>query len=151
VRLRIVTVVAAAIATAIGLYMTWLRHQGDIAPCLAGGGGCSKVSESAYAEVFGLPVSALGAVGGALVLACAWSSSPRVRALGAAVALGGAAFSLYLTVVELWVIDAICQWCVASAVCWCTLGLVEAVRFLRLSGGATGPPEEHQLRAVARD
>jgi uncharacterized membrane protein len=139
VRLRIVTLVAAAVATGIGLYMTWLRHQGEIAPCLAGGGGCGKVSDSAYAEMFGIPVSALGAVGGAIVLVCAWSASPRMRALGAAVALGGAAFSLYLTTVELWVIDAVCQWCVASAVCWCTLGVVEAVRFWRLDGGEPSP------------
>ena len=43
--------------------------------------------------------------------------------------------SLYLTFLELFVIDAICQWCVASAVCWCTLGVVEALRFWRLGGG----------------
>jgi len=134
-RLRVVSIAAAAVATAIGLYMTWLRHEGDIAPCVAGGGGCAKVSDSQYAEIFGLPVSALGAIGGAVVLLCAFSDASRLRAVGAAVAVGGAAFSLYLTFLELFVIDAICQWCVASAVCWCTLGAVEALRFWRLGGG----------------
>ena len=70
-----------------------------------------------------------------MVLLCAFSGSSRLRAVGAAVAIGGAAFSLYLTFLELFVIDAICQWCVAPAVCWCTLGVVEALRFWRLGGG----------------
>jgi uncharacterized membrane protein len=135
VRLRLVSIVAAALATAIGLYMTWLRHEGDIAPCVAGGGGCAKVADSEYSEIFGVPVSALGAIGAAVVLLCAFSGASRARAVGAAVAIGGAAFSLYLTFLELFVIDAICQWCVASAVCWCTLGVVEALRFWRLGGG----------------
>jgi uncharacterized membrane protein len=138
VRLRLVSLAAAAIATGIGLYLTWLRHEGEIAPCVAGGGGCARVADSSYSEIFGVPVSLLGAIGGAAMLVLAWWSGPRARTLGAALALGGAAFSLYLTVVELFVIDAICQWCVASAVCWCVLGVVEALRFWRagLAGGA---------------
>ena len=134
-RLRLVAIVVGAIATAIGLYMTWLHHEGDIAPCVAGGGGCAKVADSEYSEIFGLPVSALGAIGGAAVLALAFSEASRLRTIGAALALGGAAFSLYLTVLELFVIDAICQWCVASAICWCALGVVEGLRFWRLGGG----------------
>jgi uncharacterized membrane protein len=139
VRLRLVSIVVAAIATAIGVYLTWLRHQGDIAPCVAGGGGCEKVADSKYAEIFGLPVSALGAIGGALVLVLAFSEAPRVRVVGAALAVGGAAFSLYLTILELFVIDAICQWCVASAICWGTLAVVESLRFWRLYDGTATP------------
>jgi uncharacterized membrane protein len=41
-----------------------------------------------------------------------------------AIALAGAIFSAYLTYVELWVIDAVCQWCVASALL--TVGVATA-------------------------
>ena len=140
-RLRLVSIVAAALATAIGLYMTWLRHEGDIAPCVAGGGGCAKVADSEYSEIFGVPVSALGAIGAAVVLVCAFSGASRVRAVGAAVAIGGAAFSLYLTFLELFVIDAICQWCVASAVLMVALAIVCCWRVVRVDAGSTGPAE----------
>ena len=84
------------------------------------------------------------------MLVLAWWSGPRARTLGAALALGGAAFSLYLTVVELFVIDAICQWCVASAVCWCVLGVVEALRFWR-AGLAAAHPSRRDARGRVRD
>jgi uncharacterized membrane protein len=63
---------------------------------------------------------------------------PRPLTVAIAVtALAGAGFSLYLTYLELWVIDAICQWCVASAVLMVLLAVLMTVRLLR--HGAPAP------------
>jgi uncharacterized membrane protein len=45
-------------------------------------------------------------------------------------ALVGAGFSAYLTYLELAVIDAICQWCVASAVVMAALATASVARYL---------------------
>jgi uncharacterized membrane protein len=53
------------------------------------------------------------------------------RFAGALLGLVGLGFSLYLTYLELFVIDAICQWCVASAVVMALLATTTVVRLLR--------------------
>ena len=55
------------------------------------------------------------------------------------VALVGFGFSAYLTYLELFVIDAICQWCVASAVLMTLLLLVNAARALAYTGAELTP------------
>ena len=58
----------------------------------------------------------LGVVGYALILASLALPGELGRSAGALLALVGFGFSAYLTWVELFDIDAVCQWCVASAV-----------------------------------
>ena len=53
---------------------------------------------------------------------------------GFAVSLGGFGFSLYLTYLELFKIEAICQWCVASAVLMTILFLLNATRLIGYAG-----------------
>ena len=50
----------------------------------------------------------------------------------------GFGFSLYLTYLELFVIDAICQWCVASAVLMTLLFAVNALRAYGYAGAEIG-------------
>jgi uncharacterized membrane protein len=50
--------------------------------------------------------------------------------LGALLGLIGFGFSAYLTYVELWVIEAICQWCVASAICMTLLAATTTLRYV---------------------
>jgi uncharacterized membrane protein len=52
--------------------------------------------------------------------------------LAALVALVGFGFSAYLTYRELFTIDAICQWCVASAILMTGLAIVCTSRLARL-------------------
>ena len=70
-----------------------------------------------YATIFGIPVALFG-VGYSVVLAAAsfaWWRRAERRALYAAYGLGlaGILAVAYLTYLELFVIDAICIWCVA--------------------------------------
>ncbi len=105
------------------------------------GGSCSVVQASRYARFMGVPVAGWGAVWYAAVLAVAlWGAHAAGTGgedlpsadgesggrgagsglLGAgsfllALAVGGFLFSAYLTWVELFVIEAICRWCLVSA------------------------------------
>lgn len=108
----------AALGAGIAVYLT-VTHYGDQPIACNGLGDCDYVNSSEYAKLLGVPVALVGA---AAYLAMLFASlAAFVRRDGALVlvawgiALASFAFSLYLTYIELWVLDAICVYCVASA------------------------------------
>ena len=80
------------------------------------GGGCHTVQQSEYSELAGIPVAVLGLVAYATLLVAAILPGPLGRALGLFTAVVGVGFSAWLTYAELVLIDAVCAWCVSSAV-----------------------------------
>jgi uncharacterized membrane protein len=102
-------------------YLTY-SHYADQATVCAGVGSCEFVQSSEYSEIIGVPVALMGLL---FFFALAALSLLRVilwqrevewaRPLAFSMSLGGTAFVSYLTYVELFVIDAICVWCVATA------------------------------------
>ena len=68
------------------------------------------------------------------LLLTAFFVSDLARFGGFAVALGGFGFSVYLTYLELLKIEAICQWCVASAVLMTILFVLNATRLIGYAG-----------------
>jgi uncharacterized membrane protein len=112
-------------------YLTWVHYAGLDPVCVGGGGGCERVQSSSYADVAGIPVALLGLIGYVLIGVSLFFTDERARLAGAALALVGFGFSVYLTYLELNVIDAICQWCVASAVTMTALAAVMTARVLR--------------------
>jgi uncharacterized membrane protein len=127
--------VAAWALVLIGLgiagYLTWVHYAGLDPVCVGGGGGCERVQSSTYADVAGIPVALLGLIGYALIGLSMLPRDERARLAGAALALAGFGFSAYLTYLEFAVIDAVCQWCVASAVTMTALAVVMVTRSLR--------------------
>lgn len=102
-------------------YLTY-SHYADQETVCAGIGSCELVQTSEYSEILGVPVALMGLlffVGlGALSLlrVILWRGDIEwARPLAFSMTLGGTAFVSYLTYVELFVIDAICAWCVATA------------------------------------
>jgi uncharacterized membrane protein len=69
-----------------------------------------------------------------VLLACALLQGDGARMVGFVFALVGFGFSLYLTYLELFTIDALCQWCVASAILMTLLFLANAARMLAYVG-----------------
>ncbi|TMD33116.1 MAG: vitamin K epoxide reductase family protein [Chloroflexi bacterium] len=97
--------------------------------------GCDTVAASSYSEVLGIPVAVYG-VGFSLVLvglALAWWRLADGRALLGAYGLGllGCLVVAGLTYLELFVIHAICVYCVAYAVT-VVAGFVVAAATLRM-------------------
>jgi uncharacterized membrane protein len=112
-------------------YLTWVHYAGLDPVCVGGGGGCERVQSSTYADIAGIPVAVFGLGGYALVGATLLRSDDRARLAGATLALVGFGFSVYLTYLEFAVIDAICQWCLASAFVMSLLAVVMTARVLR--------------------
>ena len=69
-----------------------------------------------------------------LLLATAFFANDLARFGGFAIALGGFGYSVYLTYLEIFTIEAICQWCVASAVLMTILFLLNATRLIGYAG-----------------
>jgi uncharacterized membrane protein len=131
-RLRAAIAVLAVAGIGIATYLTYV-HYGDVeAFCVAGGGGCEKVQTSEYAELAGIPVAVLGLIGYFLILGSLWVPGDSGRLAGAVLSLSGFGFSAYLTYRELFTIDAICQWCVASAIVMTLLAVLTVWRLVRL-------------------
>jgi uncharacterized membrane protein len=124
--------VLALIGTAIAAYLTYIHYAGIEPACTTG--GCEKVQSSDYAEVVGVPVALLGLVGYLSILGSLRVPGEAGRAATAGLTLIGVGYSLYLTYLELFEIDAICQWCVASAALMVVLAAASTGRLLRAGG-----------------
>jgi len=131
-RLRLVIAGLALGGMAVAGYLTYVHYAGLEPFCAGGGGGCERVKSSSYAELAGVPVALLGLIGYALILASLAVPAEPGRMAGALLALVGFGFSAYLTWVELFEIDAVCQWCVVSAVLMTALAAASVSRAVRV-------------------
>jgi uncharacterized membrane protein len=131
VTLRRATAALALVGIAIAGYLTYVHYAELEAICVGGGGGCERVQSSPYAELAGIPVALLGLLAYVTVLASLALPEALGRSVAAFVTLVGFGFSAWLTYVELVKIDAVCQWCVASAVVMTALAAVSVARILR--------------------
>ncbi|HEY3011591.1 MAG TPA: vitamin K epoxide reductase family protein [Gemmatimonadales bacterium] len=117
---------SAALLSLTGLFVSaylYLYKIGRIGTLACGTGGCETVQQSLWSRFAGVEVSLIGLVGYAgLLLVSLMALQPRLASqrwpasLLAGLAALGVAFTAYLTYLELFVIHAICRWCVGSAV-----------------------------------
>lgn len=134
--LRGIATFLATFGVAVATYIA-IADSGDGSPvCLGGSQGCETVANSSYSHLFGVNIAVFGIVGYVLLLACALLRGDGPRMAGFALALVGFGYSLYLTYLELFTIDAICQWCVASAVLMTLLFATNVTRMLAYVGRA---------------
>ncbi|HUG39611.1 MAG TPA: vitamin K epoxide reductase family protein [Longimicrobiales bacterium] len=119
---RMVVAAAALVGAFVSTYLLLykLGHLGTLACGIDG--GCEIVQATRFAYFLGVPVAAWGVAGYLGILGVALAGT-RPRFVTAAwvswglLLLTGAAFafSLYLSALEEWVIQAWCRWCIASA------------------------------------
>ena len=123
---------------------SYLLYEHFVAPiaCFTGT-GCQTVDDSVYSEVFGIPMSGIGLVSylgiiglqlGNLRVRDPLASYLQLAVFGAAVA--GVVFAAYLTYLEIFVIEALCSWCLTSAVLMALILLLSiwTLRATRASG-----------------
>lgn len=120
-----------------------LGFVGSIA--CGGSGGCERVATSPWAVLFGIPVAAYGVGGYLLMLGVAlvgldgrWLRRPEPTVWLIVLSAVAVLFAVYLTYLELFVIHAICRWCVVSAVL-VTAILGASLAGLRALRSAPGP------------
>jgi protein-disulfide isomerase/uncharacterized membrane protein len=123
VRARILAGIAAiaGLVASGALVAPYVVRRGLCTP----GGGCDQVAHSAYAELFGVPRAFIGVAAFAFALALVVIGSPRARRLGllsigvgALAAIEGA----HLLFLQLFVIKAICPFCVVADISGLVLG-----------------------------
>ena len=122
----------ALLGLAISAYLTYVHYAG-VEPVCSSISNCERVQTSEYADLVGIPVAVLGVAGYAAILA-SLRARVEVTALLGYLAL---AFSAYLTWAEVFKIEAICQWCVASAMVTLVIAVLATVR-------ALGAPLHHR-------
>ena len=122
--------VLAVLGLGIAGYLTYVHYAGLHVLCAASG-GCETVQTSSYAKLAGVPVPLLGLIGYLGILASLFFRGETGRLVTAGLALVGFGFSLYLTYLELFVIKAICQWCVGSAVLLTAIAVLAVIRLMR--------------------
>jgi uncharacterized membrane protein len=133
---------SAAFLSLAGLFISgylYLYKIGKIGSLACGTGGCETVQLSSWSRFAGLEVSLIGVLGYASLLGLSLASLQAgayrqwpVRAMAVAAGIG-VLFTLYLTYVELFVIHAICRWCVASGVIVLAIFVVALLDQRRLS------------------
>ncbi|MDB4910272.1 MAG: hypothetical protein JWO39_1095 [Gemmatimonadetes bacterium] len=114
----------AVVGICIALYLT-LYKVGVIGVLSCSIGSCETVNTSKWSMLLGIPIAAWGlaAYVALLLLAMVGSGESREESVPIArmlVALAGwsVLFSAWLTYLELFVIHAICIWCLTSALLW---------------------------------
>jgi len=110
----------------VSAYLLWgYTTPGAVLAC-GGSHGCETVKNSPYSSILGISLPVIGLASYltllALLLAHRWRAViqrgwlPYAALALFGIAFVGVLFSAYLTYLELFVIYAICRWCVASAV-----------------------------------
>ena len=119
----LLTPLLVAVGLGVAGYLSYVETQAVEAVC-GPIGDCNAVQSSSYASLFGvLPVGVLGMVGYTAIL-IAWfiqrQQNDKLADYASLALFGmglfGTLYSIYMTYLEIWVIEAVCMWCISSAV-----------------------------------
>lgn len=137
---RMVLALLALVGVLISAYLT-LFKLGYIGHLACSVGTCERVQTSRWSMLFGVPVAGWGLAYYLALLGVAvagtqpgLADTPRVSWVLLVLTGWGVLFSAYLTGVELFVIHAICEYCVTSAVvvtAMCALSAADLVAYRR--------------------
>ena len=107
--------VLALIGMALSGYLTFTVWSGKTVAFCTEGAGCDVVLNSRWSTLFGMPTSFWGFLAYALLAAIAWNRHADNQWRWAwVISLFGLLYSLYLTSISLFVLQAACQYCLTS-------------------------------------
>jgi uncharacterized membrane protein len=125
------------IGLADSIYLFILKVTNNQTMCLKGLGDCWSVNLSSYSEIYGIPVSAFGAMAYILLLVLLipkvlpWISPVVKDQLAFGITFAGFIYSIYLTYLEIAVIKAVCPFCIVSAVMMTVLFISSLLRLVQ--------------------
>jgi uncharacterized membrane protein len=129
-------ILLAFLGAADSIYLLILKYTQAKVMCV-GSHGCITVNTSVYSEIYGIPVSAFGILAYLVIAAIGllesrWKLAGENGPLAAfGISLAGVAFSAYLTYIEIYVIHALCPFCVASAVIITAIFILAFIRLVK--------------------
>jgi uncharacterized membrane protein len=138
-RLRLAIAGLALGGAAIAAYLSFTRIT-DVA-LICPTSGCAAVQHSSYSELGGVPNAYLGLLAYVAIFITTLSRAQLLVRAGAVLALGAVGYAIYLLVVQLVVIDAVCTWCVASDAVVLTVAAACVARTLSRSHKKKAPVE----------
>jgi uncharacterized membrane protein len=130
----------ALIGLLVASYMTIYKWTNNNAMCL-GSGDCGTVNASKYADVRGIPVALIGVLGyaailgtlifekRAFILADFFSENATLVIFG--FSLTGFLFTLWLIYAEIFLIKALCPFCLASQTVMTIIFILSIIRLVR--------------------
>lgn len=132
--MRRASILLAVLGLLDSIYLVWVKYTGTYALC-GPIGNCESVNSSQYSEIFGIPISLLGAGAFAIMIVLLllenrgqiWAEFSFMIVFG--MSLIGVLYSIYLTYIEVAVLKAICPYCVISALILVILLLLSGKRF----------------------
>jgi uncharacterized membrane protein len=105
----------ALVGMALSAYLTFSAWQGKQVAFCAVGGGCDVVLSSRWSTLFGIPTSLWGFLTYAMLATVAWNKRADSQWKFAwVISLFGLVYSVYLTSVSLFVLQAACPYCLTS-------------------------------------
>lgn len=120
---NIIAIVASIIGFIDSTYLTIIKFTHSPIYCTPGLGNCEAVQNSQWSTIWGIPIALFGAMAYLVLLLC-FVFEGRISILEKysqyivfGISFFGFLFSLYLTYLEFFVLYAICQWCILSAIC----------------------------------
>lgn len=127
----------ALIGLGLSGYLTYTHFNEAALVCSIG--GCETVQSSSYSTIGPVPIALLGmgmfsaliVLAGLRLRRSPLISDERASLIAWAMLLAGILYYAYLTYVELFVLNAICQWCVASSIAAIAIFGLESVYFWR--------------------
>ncbi len=137
-----VSVILKLSGLAVAVYLTYTALFDEGALICGESGGCHEVQDSEYSRVAGIPISLFGLfmyltllglhVARAQYLHKIFFDSrewlvKNIRIWSLFVATAGTIYSIYLTGIEAFVLEAWCIWCLASAVIISLIFIVEVI------------------------
>lgn len=131
-----ITLALSIIGGLIAAYLTYVHYDESVLVC-AVGGGCHTVQQSEYATLGPVPIALFGllmfvTLGALALVRLGDKTIGFINYETATLAAWGITFTAllyyaYLVYVELFVLEAICQWCVATTIA--TIGIFIAESF----------------------
>jgi len=134
-KLRWVSIISSAIGLVDSIYLGYVKLTHQEVYC-GGSGACESVNNSPYAEINGIPIAYLGVFAYIVILVLIlmesrggfWGEYSPIVVFG--MTLAGFLYSVYLTYIEIYVLHAICPYCVVSAIVMLVLFIVSSVRLI---------------------
>ena len=133
-KINLYALIASIIGAFDATYLTWIKLSHNETQCAPGLGDCFTVNTSSYSELYGIPVAIFGLATYLLLIAILLFESRNnfLKENGTLVIFGislvGVLYSMYLSYLEEFVINAWCPYCVLSAIMITIVFIISIVR-----------------------
>ncbi|BCX14172.1 MAG: hypothetical protein KatS3mg085_704 [Candidatus Dojkabacteria bacterium] len=127
-----IMIFVSLVGLAVSTYLAYLYSQPEPIVCAT---DCELVRESKYSTLYGIKVPILGIIFYTTSLIALFLKNNKkigsfINFFLQIMLTTGFIYSIYLTFIEVFVINAICQWCVVSAICSLLLFVIHTSAFL---------------------